>query len=43
MEAAIEHIIDLASQYEGIATSDGFYDDGEDIYDFGALAEDVRS
>lgn len=35
LEAAVEHIIDLASQYEGIAVNDGFYDDGEDIFDYG--------
>lgn len=35
LEAAVEHIIDLASQYEGIAVNDGFYDDGQDIFDDG--------
>lgn len=35
LEAAVAHIIDMASQYEGIAVSDGFYDDGEDIFDYG--------
>ena len=33
MEAAIQHILDIASQYEGIFSSDGFYEDNEDIFD----------
>lgn len=33
MEAAIQHIFDIAGQYEGIFSSDGFYDDREDVFD----------
>jgi hypothetical protein len=39
LEAAIEHINDLAGQYEGIAKSDGFYDDDEDIYEYGTFVQ----
>lgn len=38
LEAAIEHVNDLASQYEDIARSDGFYDDDEDIYEYSTFA-----
>lgn len=37
LEAATQHILDIANQYEGILTTDGFYDDSDEIYDFGQI------
>jgi hypothetical protein len=35
MEAAIQHVSDMANQYEGIVVNDGFYEEREDSFDFG--------
>jgi hypothetical protein len=37
LEAAIQHIGDLASQFESIASKESLFDNGEDMYDYGAL------
>ena len=38
MEAATQHILDLATQYEATAATRGnMFDNGEDIYDDEAL------
>ncbi len=33
LEAATQHILDLAVQYETVASVDQMFDNGEDIYD----------
>jgi hypothetical protein len=33
LEAATQHICDLADQYEKVARVDGLFDDGEDIFE----------
>jgi hypothetical protein len=37
LEAAIQHILDIATQYEGIVNTDGFYEETEDLFDLGHL------
>lgn len=35
LEAAIQHIMDIAMQHEGIVSTDGFYDEAEEVFDLG--------
>ncbi len=37
LEAAIQHVHDLASQHGGIAANDGFFEEREDSFDYGQL------
>ena len=39
LEAATQHILDLAAQYETVASVDHMFDNGEDIYDEDELVD----
>lgn len=39
-EAALQHIGDMAGQFQDIAKDNGFYDDGEDVFDYSTFIRD---
>ena len=39
LEAATQHILDLAEQYETLASVDQMFDNGQDIYDDDELVD----